>query len=137
MIFLDTNIVLYAFGHNDDIERSAMARSVLFGASVSVQVLAEFSSVLSRGNRRSGIEPNPWTQIDTAVALLCGMLERVVPLNQDDQRYARRIADTNNLSYYDAQIIAVAVRNGGTVLLSEDMNHGQVIDRLEIRNPFL
>jgi predicted nucleic acid-binding protein len=39
-------------------------------------------------------------------------------------------------SIYDGLIIAAAVRAGCTVVYSEDMQHGQAIDQLTIRNPF-
>jgi predicted nucleic acid-binding protein len=47
--------------------------------------------------------------------------------------------DSNILIYahYDSQIIAAALAAGCTVLYSEDMQHGQLIDgTLSIVNPF-
>lgn len=41
-----------------------------------------------------------------------------------------------DLQFFDAVIIAVARRAGATLLLSEDMHDGFVIDGLTIRNPF-
>jgi predicted nucleic acid-binding protein len=40
-------------------------------------------------------------------------------------------------SFYDSLIIAAALEAGCTRLLSEDLQHGQVIEGLRIENPFL
>ena len=42
-----------------------------------------------------------------------------------------------HLSYWDALIVHTAKQSGCQVLLSEDMQHGQVIDGVRIVNPFL
>ena len=42
-----------------------------------------------------------------------------------------------HFSYWDALIVHTAKRAGCQVLLSEDMQHGQVIDGVRIVNPFL
>lgn len=42
------------------------------------------------------------------------------------------------MSICDAMIVALALLSGCTVLYTEDMRHGQVIDgRLTLRNPFV
>ena len=40
------------------------------------------------------------------------------------------------LSFWDAMIVRAAVRGGCDVLFTEDLQHGQVIDGVEVRNPF-
>jgi predicted nucleic acid-binding protein len=42
-----------------------------------------------------------------------------------------------HLSYWDALIVHTAKQAGCLVVLSEDMQHGQVIDGVRIVNPFL
>lgn len=39
-------------------------------------------------------------------------------------------------SLYDAMIVAAALQVGATTLDSEDLQHGQRIEALTIRNPF-
>ena len=41
------------------------------------------------------------------------------------------------LSFYDSLIVAAAQEAGCTRLYSEDMQHGQVIGKLKIVNPFV
>jgi len=47
------------------------------------------------------------------------------------------MAEKYGLSIYDAMIVAAALLADCRVIVSEDMQHGQVIEgRLTIRNPF-
>ena len=43
----------------------------------------------------------------------------------------------HGFSYWDALVLRMAKQAGCRVLLTEDMQHGQVIDGVEIVNPFL
>jgi predicted nucleic acid-binding protein len=50
---------------------------------------------------------------------------------------AVRVADAHRLSYYDAQLWAVAKHNGIFLLLSEDGQHGQTLEGVTYQNPLL
>jgi predicted nucleic acid-binding protein len=52
------------------------------------------------------------------------------------QAAIRRCAATP-LSYRDALIVETALEAGATTLLTEDLQHGQVIGTLRVHNPFL
>jgi predicted nucleic acid-binding protein len=41
------------------------------------------------------------------------------------------------LSFWDALIVAAAIRAKAKVLWSEDLNHGQVYDKVRVVNPLL
>jgi predicted nucleic acid-binding protein len=45
--------------------------------------------------------------------------------------------DTNILRFYDAAILAAAQQLGCQTLYSEDLNHGQTYDTVQVINPFL
>ena len=47
------------------------------------------------------------------------------------------IKDRWKYSFYDSLIIAAALKANCTILYSEDLQHGQIIDDLKIVNPFL
>jgi hypothetical protein len=47
------------------------------------------------------------------------------------------MAERQNLSIYGGLIVAAAVRAGCTTLYTEDLQHGQMIEKLQIRNPFI
>jgi predicted nucleic acid-binding protein len=50
---------------------------------------------------------------------------------------ASEIGERNLLSFWDALIVASASRAGADRILSEDLNHGQVIEGMLVENPFL
>ena len=50
---------------------------------------------------------------------------------------ALRLHGDNQLSWYDALIVAAALQGGCEVLYSEDMQHGRRFGDLVIQNPFL
>ena len=54
-----------------------------------------------------------------------------------DVSAAFQIEDRARIAFWDALILAVAVRSGARRLLSEDLNSGQAIAGLTIHNPFV
>ena len=57
------------------------------------------------------------------------------PLDIETHELALDLAERQNFSIYDRLIVAAAVRAGCTVLYTEDLQHGQMIEKLQIR-PF-
>ena len=49
----------------------------------------------------------------------------------------QRITERYQLRYWDAAIVAAAVRLGAPVLYSEDLNDGQTYDGVKVVNPSL
>lgn len=136
MTFLDTNILLYAIGYDDDDRKRLIAVECLPGAGVSVQAIAEMTNRLSLGRQRSRRAPSSWDRIQDAITDISSVLSSIVPLSADHQVRARQIARTAKLSYYDAQMIAVAAANRADTLLTEDMNHDQTVEGVRLVNPF-
>ena len=127
--FFDTNVLLYLL--SADGAKADRAEDLLAGGGcVSVQVLNEFASVASRKLRMT------WDEIEEALGAVreaCG----VEPLSLSTHDAALKFARRYNLSFYDALIAAAAHASECTILYSEDMHDGLVIDRtLTIRNPF-
>ena len=50
---------------------------------------------------------------------------------------ALRLCERYSLSWHDALIVAAAVEGESTLLLNEDLPHGQRFGDLRIQNPFL
>ncbi len=75
--------------------------------------------------------------IDTNVLIYC-----YTSSEPDKQRVATisdavRLADRYGYSFYDSLIVAAALESGCSILYSEDMQSGQLIDgTLTIRSPF-
>ena len=128
--FFDTNVLLYLL--SADAVKADRAEALLAaGGRVSVQVLNEFVSVATRKLRM------PWADIRTALAPLRAVCV-VEALTTETHEKALTLAARLGLSFYDALIVSAALLAGCKTLHSEDMQHGQVIERrLTIRNPFL
>jgi predicted nucleic acid-binding protein len=77
-----------------------------------------------------------WDDVARAVAGFRAYLQ-VEPVTVDVHERALEIARRHRFSIYDACIIAVAEKAGCRTLYTEDMQHGQVIGGVTIRNPFL
>jgi len=76
----------------------------------------------------------PLLDIITGFYSRCRVLETGLAVHQA----ASRIRTAHQFSYWDSLIIASALEGGCTILYSEDMQHGQVIDgRLTVLNPLL
>ena len=129
-VFLDSNIIVYAFGED---QRNATAVGLLAeGGAISVQVLNEFVNV---ARRKLHFE---WSQIEDALTAIRTLATAIYPIDDEVHTNAVGLAKTYGFSFYDALIVAAALKAKCTVLYSEDMQHGRIVeDQLEIRNPFL
>ena len=128
-VFFDTNVILYLL--SGDSAKADRAEELLSsGGTISVQVLNEFASVARRKLRMAWPEIH---EVLTQVRAVCA----VEPLSLDLHNRAMLIAERYELSVYDSLIVAAALLAECSTLFSEDMQHGQVIDKaLTIRNPF-
>jgi len=127
--FLDTNVVLYAF-RKDDPRRRVAENLLTAGGSISVQVLNEFVAVARRKLNRS------WEEIGHALNILRLFCPDPVPLTIKTHEHALDIAERYGYSMFDSLIIAAALQAGSRSLYSEDMQNGQEVEGLTIRNPF-
>ena len=127
--FLDTNVVLYLL--SADTSKADRAEAVVLeGGVVSVQVLNEFAAVTLR---KLGMTIAETREALAAIRAAC----TVVPLTEETHDRGLGIAERYGLSLNDAMIVASALMAGCKTLLSEDMQHGQMLDQqVTIRNPF-
>jgi predicted nucleic acid-binding protein len=128
--FFDTSVLLYLLSTDaakaDRVEELLAARGT-----ISVQVLNEFAAVSLRKLRM----PLPEVKeiLDT-VRAVCD----VVPLTVETHDRALAIVARYGFSLYDSLLIAAALIAGSERLYSEELQHGQVIDRqLRVVNPFV
>jgi predicted nucleic acid-binding protein len=127
--FLDSNVLVYAF--TDDV-RAAVAQAMLErGCIISVQGLNEFTNVARRKLHMT------WEEVHDALMAIRAVCTDIVPIDVETHIEAIGIAQRYGYAIFDALIIASAVRSQCSILWSEDMQHGLVIDeRLRIANPF-
>jgi predicted nucleic acid-binding protein len=70
------------------------------------------------------------------LTILRALLDPPQPLTIDTHEVAIGVAREYGFGFYDALIVAAALRAGCPMLYSEDLHAGQVIERLTIHNPF-
>lgn len=134
--FFDTNVLLYMYDDDEPTKKAEALR--LFGdeveadrAVLSTQVLQEFyvnavrklKNPLSPGRaatRVRDLSKLPLIQVDTTLILAA--------VGRSQQM---------SFSFWDALIVEAALKARADRLLTEDLQHGQVIDGLRVENPFL
>lgn len=131
-IAIDTNILLYAFD-NKDIKKQDKAVEILLGRPfVSQLVLFEFIKILERKLKKDKKEI-----IKLTIKIIDELLFPLVQ-HSDVYNYAYFLTLKYNFGLSDIFILSDAILNNCSVLLSEDMCNGIIIDKkLKIINPFL
>jgi predicted nucleic acid-binding protein len=127
--FLDTNVLVYAFTSDP---RATRAQALLGrGCVIGVQGLNEFANVAKRKLLMS------WAEIREALSAIRMVCGTIVPMDVETNNGAVRIADRYGCAFFDALMIASALRADCGILWSEDMQDGLFIyQRLRIANPF-
>jgi len=127
--FFDTTVLICALTKNDP--RSAIAEELLSGGgTLSVQVLNEFVAVARRKLDMG------WDEVEEALAAICALCHPPLPVTLRTHQSAVLIARRYGFQIYDSLIVAAALDVGCTTLYSEDLQNGQKIDALTVRNPF-
>ena len=132
--FLDSNVLIYAEDLAEPVkQQKAVALILEHGRQrsgvVSLQVLGEYFSAVIRKLKldpalaRSQVEfYSRFQVVEPTVADVLGAID---------------LHRLRGISYWDSLILRCAKQSGCGVLLTEDMQHGQVIDGVRIVNPFL
>lgn len=126
--FVDTNVLVYAAlenGRRSEPARALLSTEVIF----SVQALNEFVSAACKLRRK-------WIEIQEALAFLEAICPTPAPITLATHRLALEIAQHFRYHIFDALMIAAALEASSETLYSDDMQDGQKIGKLTIRNPF-
>jgi predicted nucleic acid-binding protein len=135
-IFIDTNILIYAYDITAG-KKHAIASDMLASlwnsrlGVVSTQVLQEFFVNVVQKIQRP---------MDKRLAkdIVRDLLKwHVVVNNGDSILDAIDIHNRYGYAFWDAMIIEAAVKGGSAILMSEDLQDGQVISGVSIKNPFV
>jgi predicted nucleic acid-binding protein len=131
--FVDSNVLIYAHDVDAGSKRQAAARALqeLWDSRlvISPQVLQEFyvnvtrkiASPLPRASARAIVD---------AYAIWC------IDITPAELTAAFRIEDDGRIGFWDALIVASALKAGAERILSEDLNAGQKIRGVRIESPF-
>jgi predicted nucleic acid-binding protein len=133
--FLDTNIIVYSV-EPIDLKRKRAFELVRDGAAsklgvISYQVVQEFVSVASRKFQSVVV---PADLEDYLQDVLFPMM--AVPSSPWLFIDALRLHNANQLSWYDALIVAAAIQGRCKILYSEDLQDGRRFGDLVVENPF-
>ena len=127
--FADSNVLLYMLLARDEKSRT-VRKLAAQGLTISVQVLNEIVSVMRRKYRLD------WAEVRDNLEMVSELFA-VTPVTIETHSLGLKIAETTGLRIYDACIIAAAELSGCTIVVTEDMNHGQRIGSVTVHNPFL
>lgn len=132
--FLDTNLLIYAVDRAHPAKRKVAISLIAQHASrrtgvISTQVLQEFYSAATR---KLGIAPAAAKKHvqDFRIFSIVQISPRILEQGID-------ISILHQVSFWDGLIVAAAAAAHATELLSEDLAHGQSIEGITVRNPFL
>jgi predicted nucleic acid-binding protein len=127
--FIDTSVLLYLLS-TEAAKATRVEELLVAGGTISAQVLNEFAPVAMRKLALSVTEVR---EVLGTVRALCD----VEPITADTHDRALHIIERYRYSFYDSLLVASALLAGCPRLYSEDLQHGQVIERrLRIVNPF-
>ena len=130
-IFLDSNLWVYLYSDRD---KGNIVRNIIedyfIDIVLSAQVLGEFFNVLTRKIMRTKKEAR---EIISDLA----MNFEVIEIDKSLVLEAMEISIRYKYSYWDSLIVAAALGTGCSMLYTEDLHDGQIINgRLKIVNPF-
>lgn len=132
--FVDTNVLIYA--HDVDAKAKHQAAQTVLRelwsertGVLSPQVLQEFYVNVTRKILHPISKESARLVVGT-YAMWC------IDATPTDISTAFQIEDASKIGFWDALIVASALKSGAARILSEDMNAGQAIAGIRIENPF-
>src|ERR1041385_8798729 len=132
--FIDTNVLIYAHDVDAKVRHEAAKRvlrelwSERTGV-LSTQVLQEFYVNVTRKL------PNPISK-DSARTIVNNYAVWCVDTTPAELSMACQIEDAAKIGFWDALLVASALKSGAVRILSEDLSAGQMIAGIRIENPF-
>lgn len=132
--FVDTNIWIYAIDASDS-RKSTGASSLIHSLSklgagiLSVQTLGEFSSICTK---KLGLSP---AQVNDLIQAMDPF--PVVAYGRHTIQESLALMSRTSISFWDAVMVSTAREANCTVIYTEDLNHNQVIEGIQIWNPFI
>ena len=135
-VFVDTNVLIYAHDRDAGVKRE-VARQLLADlwrsgqGVISTQVLQEFYVNITRKIA------TPLPRATAREVVRNYGVWRVMTPGPSEVARASELEERHQVSFWDAMILLAARDGGATVLASEDLSHGQVIEGVRIVNPFL
>lgn len=129
--FIDTNVLIYAVGPaSPKRSRAEILLRTLPEAVISSQIIAEFVNIC--------LKKQVLSERETAEAASDWMdIFHYVPITEAIVRRAFAVRSRYGFSWWDSLVIAAALESNCTVLYTEDLQAGQLIEgTLQVEIPF-
>ena len=128
--FLDTNILLYLFSEDEHEKRSISTTSLKkYSCITSTQAINELCNVFTK----------KWKLPPKNIELAVNDIKSICDIQLIDIAVIVRALQTHKkygFAFYDCLMLSSAILNDCKYILSEDMQHGKVVDGLQIVNIF-
>lgn len=134
-VFVDTNVLVYGYDTSEPDKQRRCERWLQHlwaegTGRASVQVLQELYVTLTR-KLDAAMEPAEARQVVRSL-----FAWSPIPVEPATIEGAWRLQESYSLAWWDALIVAAAQSGGCSVLLTEDLSHGQRLDDLRVVDPF-
>ncbi len=135
-VFVDTNILVYA---RDSSEPDKQKISIEWlkrlwekrTGCLSTQVCNEYYVTVTR-KLVPGMSPEAaWEDVKSLFTWKPMQIDTALLIR------AREIQNSYGFSWWDSQIAASALMSNADILLTEDLQHGQIIETVLVQNPFI
>lgn len=133
--FVDTNVLIYAHDLDAGAKRDAARKLLaeLWGSGLGVMSTQVFQEFYLNVTRKVKV---PLARSTAREIVRNYAVWRVVTPGPAEVAEASVLEERHQISFWDAMILVAARDGGATVLASEDLSHGQVIEGVRIMNPF-
>jgi len=130
-ITLDSNILIYAFANNNDFRKS-IAKDIIAKCNIiSLQAVNETSYILLKKFKLPEEELEKVIQFMKNQFIISSLTTNIL-----DQTIT--LCKKYDFSFWDSMMIAAALENHCSIIYTEDLSHGQLIEnRLRIIYPFI
>jgi len=134
-VFLDTNILVYAHDLDAGSKHDQAAEIVTQlwesrNGVLSTQILHELYVTLTRK------VSSPLSRLEARKLLQKYSIWQVVLNDPTMITQASEIEESYSISFWDALIVSAAYSQNVPTILTEDLNHSQIIEGIFIKNPF-
>ncbi len=133
MVFIDTNIWVYALSAQDHAKKNIAVELIAKAyredsICVSSQVLKEFANFAFKKTRKSALEINAMLSKIGSYTFVADTKELIAEGVIGKEKW--------QVGFYDALMIAAANKTGCATVLTEDLNSGQKYGNVTAVNPF-
>jgi predicted nucleic acid-binding protein len=134
--FLDTNIIIYSFDQTDPRKRE-IAKELIKDSLrthkgfISYQVIQEFINAALQRFKTPMVVEDCKSYIVDFLTPMCEIFPSIELF-----RDAIDVKSEAKIGFYDALIVASAIKGNARILYTEDLNDGQKIKGVQIVNPF-